>query len=44
MVLEPNDLIITGTPIGNNAVKGGDVIECGIGNILEMKFNVKDEK
>lgn len=43
MTLETNDLILTGTPNGVDSLKDGDVIECGLGNLLEMKFNVKNE-
>ncbi|XP_037922071.1 acylpyruvase FAHD1, mitochondrial isoform X2 [Hermetia illucens] len=41
MTLEPNDLILTGTPVGANPVSAGDVIECGLGDVVSMKFNVK---
>lgn len=41
MTLEPNDLILTGTPVGANPVRAGDVIECGLGDVVSMKFNVK---
>ncbi|XP_062553898.1 acylpyruvase FAHD1, mitochondrial [Armigeres subalbatus] len=43
MTLEENDLILTGTPAGAGPVRDGDVLECGIGDIIQMKFNVKDE-
>lgn len=43
MTLKPNDLILSGTPDGMNSFNAGDVIECGIGDILTMKFNVRDE-
>lgn len=43
MTLEPNDIILTGTPKNSLPVKNGDVIECGIGNLIKMKFNCKDE-
>lgn len=49
MTLEPNDLILTGTPLGADVVRDGDVIECGIrwghnySEQLDMKFNVKQE-
>lgn len=42
MTLEPNDLILTGTPSGASQFKVGDVIECGLGNV-QMKFNVCPE-
>ena len=41
MTLEPGDLILTGSPSGEGPVKPGDLIECGLGNILTMKFSVK---
>ncbi|XP_055377672.1 acylpyruvase FAHD1, mitochondrial [Condylostylus longicornis] len=40
MTLEENDLILTGTPDGSAAMKQGDVIECGIPNLITVKFNV----
>lgn len=41
MTLEPSDLILTGSPQGGVPVKPGDLIECGLGNILTMRFPVK---
>lgn len=43
MTLKPNDLILTGTPDGMNSFNAGDVIECGIDEIMTMKFNVRNE-
>ncbi|CAD6996344.1 acylpyruvase FAHD1, mitochondrial [Ceratitis capitata] len=43
MTLEPNDLILTGTPDGALAVKGGDIIEAGIGDSVRIKFIVVGE-
>ncbi|XP_055605393.1 acylpyruvase FAHD1, mitochondrial isoform X1 [Uranotaenia lowii] len=43
MTLEENDLILTGTPAGAGPVKDGDVLECGLGDFIQMKFNVKNE-
>lgn len=43
MTLEPNDIILTGTPNGSEAIKNGDVIECGFGNMIKMTFNCKNE-
>ncbi|XP_037825642.1 acylpyruvase FAHD1, mitochondrial isoform X1 [Lucilia sericata] len=43
MTLEPNDIILTGTPNGSLPIKGGDVIECGMGDMIKMTFNCKDE-
>ncbi|XP_002070325.2 acylpyruvase FAHD1, mitochondrial isoform X2 [Drosophila willistoni] len=40
MTLEPNDLILTGTPNGSDAFKAGDVIECGMADLATMKFQV----
>lgn len=42
MTLEPYDLILTGTPPGSVTVKSGDEIEAGLGNILNIKFSVKN--
>ena len=39
--LEPGDLILTGTPEGVGPVKSGDVIECGLKGVTEMKFDVE---
>lgn len=38
--LEPNDVILTGTPAGVSGVKGGDVIQGGLGNLVEFEFKV----
>ncbi|XP_065081779.1 acylpyruvase FAHD1, mitochondrial [Ochlerotatus camptorhynchus] len=43
MTLEENDLILTGTPAGAGPVKHGDLVECGLGDIVQMKFKVRDE-
>ena len=40
MTLEPNDLILTGTGPNCGILKPGDTIECGLGDILSMKFDV----
>lgn len=39
--LEPGDVVLTGTPSGVGPIKVGDVIECGITNVLTMKFMVE---
>ena len=39
--LEEGDLILTGTPEGVGPVKSGDVIQCGLTNVIEMSFNVQ---
>lgn len=44
MTLEPNDLILTGTPAGAGAVKEGDIINCGLQNIIEMQFKIVKSK
>ena len=41
MTLEIGDLILMGTPKGVGPVKSGDVIDCGIKNVTEMKFFVE---
>uniref|UniRef100_A0A1I8PUX1 oxaloacetate tautomerase n=2 Tax=Stomoxys calcitrans TaxID=35570 RepID=A0A1I8PUX1_STOCA len=43
MTLEPNDIILTGTPKNALPIKDGDVIEAGIGNLINMKFKCKNE-
>nr|CAB3244220.1 acylpyruvase FAHD1, mitochondrial-like [Phallusia mammillata] len=43
MTLEAGDVILTGTPQGVGPVVNGDVIECGISKIINMKFNVESE-
>ncbi|XP_055547658.1 acylpyruvase FAHD1, mitochondrial [Wyeomyia smithii] len=43
MSLEENDLILTGTPAGAGPVRDGDIVECGLGDIVQMKFHIKDE-
>jgi acylpyruvate hydrolase len=40
MKLEEGDLLITGTPSGVSAVKAGQTITAGIGDILMMKFPI----
>ena len=42
--LEKGDLIITGTPAGVGALKGGDVVEVEIENIGILKNEVQEEK
>ncbi|KAH8294929.1 hypothetical protein KR018_004335 [Drosophila ironensis] len=44
MTLEPNDLILTGTPHGSAAFKAGDVIECGLAKLAKLKFQVCAEQ
>ena len=39
--LERGDVILTGTPAGIGPVVAGDTIECGLGDIISMKYNVK---
>lgn len=41
MTLEEGDLILTGTPSGVGPVKSGEVIECSLDGIKEMKFQVQ---
>lgn len=41
--LEPGDLVLTGTPEGVGPVKRGDVINCGLTNIIQMTFSVEKE-
>ena len=43
MGLEEYDLILTGTPAGACPLYDGDVIECGLGDIVQMKYTVKNE-
>lgn len=44
MTLEPSDLILTGSPPGMGPVSPGDVIECGITDVVTMKFPVTSDK
>jgi acylpyruvate hydrolase len=39
--LETGDVILTGTPSGVGSVTSGDVIQCGLADIVSMKFTVK---
>ena len=39
--LEPGDVVLTGSPGGVGQVWPGDVIECGIGNLIAMTFKVE---
>jgi len=41
MTLEPGDLIMTGTPEGVSEIKKGDIIKAGLGEICNLKINVK---
>uniref|UniRef100_A0A5S6QTQ5 Oxaloacetate tautomerase FAHD1, mitochondrial n=1 Tax=Trichuris muris TaxID=70415 RepID=A0A5S6QTQ5_TRIMR len=41
ITLEEGDVILTGTPAGVSTVSPGDVMECGLGNIVTMRFHVK---
>ena len=41
MALEPGDLIMTGTPEGVDEIQKGDVLEANLGNICNLKVNVK---
>lgn len=41
VTLEAGDVILTGTPSGVSTVKSGDYIECGLGNLIKMKFSVE---
>lgn len=41
MTLEPGDLVLTGSPSGVGPVKPNDVLECGLENLVTMKFEVR---
>ncbi|KAJ8959545.1 hypothetical protein NQ314_006282 [Rhamnusium bicolor] len=43
ITLEPNDLILSGSPPGMGPVQNGDIIEAGIKGVSEIKFRVKLE-
>ncbi|XP_066252344.1 oxaloacetate decarboxylase, mitochondrial-like isoform X2 [Euwallacea similis] len=43
LTLEPNDIIITGSPPGMGPVKKGDIIEGGINEVASVKFEVESE-
>ncbi|XP_061172198.1 acylpyruvase FAHD1, mitochondrial-like [Saccostrea echinata] len=40
--LESGDVILTGTPAGSGPVYGSQSIECGLADIVSMKFSVVD--
>ena len=42
ITLQPADVILTGTPAGLGPVRSGDVIECGITNVISMKFEMEE--
>lgn len=41
MTLEPNDLILTGTPKGTGQIRNGDKIECELGSIVKFSFDIE---
>ncbi|KAJ8897741.1 hypothetical protein PR048_003091 [Dryococelus australis] len=41
ITLEPDDLILTGSPPGIGPVYPGDIIDAGLADILTMRFPVK---
>jgi acylpyruvate hydrolase len=41
--LEPNDVILTGTPAGVSGVKFGDVIQGGLGELVQFEFKVQQK-
>ncbi|KAK3930797.1 Acylpyruvase FAHD1, mitochondrial [Frankliniella fusca] len=41
MTLEPGDLLLTGSPSGVGPVRPNDVLECGLEDLVTMKFSVK---
>eukprot|EP00003_Mantamonas_plastica_P019859 TRINITY_DN3221_c0_g1_i1.p4 TRINITY_DN3221_c0_g1~~TRINITY_DN3221_c0_g1_i1.p4 ORF type:complete len:191 (+),score=58.09 TRINITY_DN3221_c0_g1_i1:182-754(+) len=43
MTLEAGDLICSGTPEGVGPVVNGQVIKCGLGDVMEMTFKVGEE-
>ncbi|KAG5882435.1 hypothetical protein JTB14_025241 [Gonioctena quinquepunctata] len=43
ITLEPNDLILTGSPPGMGPVRKGDVINGGIEDLIEVEFKVTEE-
>lgn len=44
MILEPGDLILTGTPAGVGELNAGDVVKAGVEGICECCFNVVSKK
>lgn len=38
--LAPGDLIFTGSPSGVSAIAAGDVVECGVAGLAELKFAI----
>lgn len=43
ITLEPNDLILTGSPPGMGPVQDGDIVQGGIKGISEIQFRVEAE-
>ncbi|XP_018580045.1 acylpyruvase FAHD1, mitochondrial [Anoplophora glabripennis] len=43
ITLEPNDLILTGSPPDMGPVQQGDIVRCGIKDISEVEFKVEAE-
>lgn len=43
-VLQPGDLIFTGTPSGVGPVAAGDVIACGVAGLPELNFSVFQDR
>lgn len=41
MTLEPYDLVLTGSAKGVAQIKGGDTLEAGLGDLVNIKFSVK---
>jgi len=39
--LEPGDLLLTGTPAGVSKLEAGDVVKCGLGEVVNMEFKVE---
>mgnify|MGYP006293674393 CR=1 FL=1 len=44
MTLEKGDLILTGTPEGVSEIRNKDIIKAGLGDILSLTINVKNER
>jgi acylpyruvate hydrolase len=40
--LEPNDVVLTGTPAGVSAVKAGDIIQGGLDQLIKIEFKVEN--
>jgi fumarylpyruvate hydrolase len=43
-VLQPGDLIFTGTPAGVGPLRPGDRVECGVASLTPLSFTIKQRQ